>query len=263
MKLIVYQNILKLRLAKNGIILWTKTFKRAIDKFKIIHYELDYDENQFLLPYDEYHKKQNIDVHLKSFRTYNKFLSQYEYLLDSNQELIQSLSNELSRLHNILFSLTKDVSLMYHSQTISYAEFIVSGYVRRHFAFIGFYSFEIPPNIGQIIFKYFRFYEFQTINYYYNDKDDEDVEKYENLLLQSTTINQNRNLAIFNHKPTSNGYTNHYNFNNIIHLKSRSEIIVIDTLLTYKMYDCVNINLEFMESQQLFYERMYLQKKKN
>lgn len=215
---------------KNGILTWTKTFKRAIDKFKIISYQLDYDETQYLLPYDEYYRKQNIDVHLKSFKTYNKMLTQYEHLLSSNKLLIESLSNELSRLHNILFSLTNDIISMYTKQTMSYSRFIVSGYIRINFTFIGFSSFNTPENIINIIFKYFRFYEFQLINHYYNDKDEDDIEKYENLLLQSTTINQKRNLAVFNQ-------------NNIINQQSRSEIIVIDSLLSYQLYDSININL--------------------
>merc|ERR1711991_542618 len=104
---------------------------------------------------------------------------------------------------------------------MGYSKLIIYGYIRKK---LYLFSFNTPTNIIYIIYKYFRYFEFQKINYYFNDEDNENIEKYKNLLLQSTIINDKQNIAKF-----KNG---------------KSEIIVIDTLLTYKFADIININIK-------------------
>eukprot|EP01083_Nonionella_stella_P265935 900219_1 len=44
---------------KCGVSTWTKSFKRTFDKFETTNYEIDYNESMYILPYDEYYRKQD------------------------------------------------------------------------------------------------------------------------------------------------------------------------------------------------------------
>merc|ERR1712228_4338 len=76
------------------------------------------------------------------------------------------------------------------------------------------------------IVRFYRLIEFCALNYYHNDRDD-DGSKYENLFVQNTKMNKQKSVAIF--EP------------NVQH---KSEMIVIDNLLSYENMDTVQIKLK-------------------